>query len=321
MLQEYKTFINQYLQEHFKATYPEHLYKPVEYILQLDGKRIRPMLVLLAAEGYGKDRAYALPAGAALEVFHNFTLMHDDIMDKAYFRRGKPTVHRKWDENTAILSGDVMVFLAQKLLENYPPDIFASLQKLYNQTAIEICEGQQLDLDFEQKEEITSREYLEMISKKTAVLLGTSLAFGGILAGQSKEEISLLYAGGKNIGIAFQIMDDYLDLYGDENFGKKIGGDILEKKKTFLYVTALETLPRPKKEKLIEWYHAYTLPDDEKIQKVKQLFAQGDIPQKTLSAIRHYTQKAIEALQNTRLNNQSKEILLSLTEDLQKRMR
>ncbi len=319
MLNEYIELINQYLTDKYAGHFPENLYDPVSYILKLPGKRIRPVLVMLTAEGYQVDRQEALPAAAALEIFHNFTLLHDDIMDDAYVRRGQPTVHRKWDINTAILSGDAMVYLAQQELEVYPDKTYKRLQQLFNSTALEICEGQQMDMDFEKYEEVSSEEYMEMIRKKTAVLLGTSMAFGAIVAGQDEKEVSYLQKTGDYIGIAFQMLDDYLDLFGNSDFGKKTGGDILEKKKTFLYVKALEKLRRPQRDKLIELYHSFNIPDEEKVYMIKKLYEDSGIDKNVLQEAHHFTDKAISTVDKTKMNKKQKGILIKLAMDLKNR--
>ena len=239
--------INHYREEflaHLKTSIavkePRNLYEPIDYILQLGGKRLRPVLTLIAADLFGGDYHKALPAAAAVEVFHNFSLVHDDIMDNASLRRGKATVHQKWNSNIAILSGDAMLICAYRLLESYPPDTFAALVKLFSKTALEVCEGQQWDMDFETQAQVSIPQYLQMIRYKTAVLVGAALQMGAVIAGASIENQRLIYDFGVAIGLAFQLQDDYLDTFGDEAFGKKIGGDILENKKTILYLKTLD---------------------------------------------------------------------------------
>lgn len=215
---------------------PQNLYDPIEYLIQMGGKRIRPFLTLLAAECFGETAKSAMQAALAVEVFHNFTLMHDDIMDRAFLRRGQETVHKKWNTNTAILSGDAMLILAYRLLEVYDEPKFRQLTRLFSKTAIEVCEGQQYDMDFETSKEVSEQDYLEMIRLKTAVLIGCALQMGAIVADASAADQRLLYDFGIELGLAFQLQDDFLDAFGDqEAFGKKIGGDILENKKTILY--------------------------------------------------------------------------------------
>lgn len=220
---------------------PKGLYEPIGYALSAGGKRIRPRLALLGALAVGGAEEKVLPAALALEVFHNFTLLHDDVMDKAEVRRGRPTVHIKWNENTAILSGDQMLIEAYKLLGNVPEDKLAGVLRLFNKMATEVCEGQQLDVDYELQEHVTIADYMKMIRLKTSVLLATALQIGAYIADGTEAEQQALYEYGINLGLAFQIQDDYLDCFGDPaTFGKAIGGDIREGKKTWLWLSALQ---------------------------------------------------------------------------------
>ena len=232
------------ISNHFKALSivkePKNLYDPIQYILGLGGKRIRPMLTLMIADILGSDVNKALPAATAVEVFHNFSLIHDDIMDEAPLRRGNQTVHEKWDLNTGILSGDAMLILAYQFFEHYEPKIFQQLAKLFSKTALEVCEGQQYDVDFETRDDVTIPEYLKMIEYKTAVLVAAAMKMGAIIAETNEENCNAIYDFGLNLGIAFQLQDDILDVYGNpEKFGKQIGGDIIANKKTFLHLKAL----------------------------------------------------------------------------------
>jgi geranylgeranyl diphosphate synthase type II len=240
-LAEYSLLIERELSGiHFPIT-PENLYDPLKYFLNLGGKRLRPVLTLLASEMYGKTRESALPAALAVEVFHNFTLIHDDIMDQAPLRRNKETIQVKWNPNIAILSGDVLFVKAYQLLVQQEERHLKELIDVFNRTAIEVCEGQQLDMDFENRTNVTVEEYIEMIRLKTSVLLGCALEFGAIIADAPREDRNNLYQFGQNIGIAFQIQDDILDLYADpEKFGKQVGGDVIADKKTLLNLKALE---------------------------------------------------------------------------------
>lgn len=220
---------------------PQGLYEPIGYTLAAGGKRVRPQLALLATKLFGGNEEDVLPAALALEVFHNFTLLHDDVMDKAQVRRGRPTVHVKWNANTAILSGDQMMIEAYKLLSQVPEDKLATTLRLFNQMATEICEGQQYDVDFESREDVTIPEYMEMIRLKTSVLLATALKIGAYIADATEEQQEQIYNYGIHLGLAFQIQDDMLDCYGDQaTFGKAIGGDIAENKKTYLWLTAAQ---------------------------------------------------------------------------------
>ncbi|MGF1584628.1 MAG: polyprenyl synthetase family protein [Bacteroidales bacterium] len=225
----------------FAALRPGELYMPVSYIMSNGGKRLRPSLTLMACNLFSDDLLPAIKPAVAIELFHNFTLLHDDIMDKAEMRRGKPTVHKKWDENTAILSGDAMVVMSFKLISSTNPDILPSMLSVFNRTALEVCEGQQLDINYENMPEVDEAGYLEMIRLKTSVLIAASMSIGAIAGGASPGDASLLYDSGMNLGLAFQLQDDLLDLYGSqEEFGKMPGGDILMNKKTYLLIKALE---------------------------------------------------------------------------------
>jgi len=251
----YQDAFTSYLKQFTVDREPASLYSPINYILTLGGKRLRPVLTLMTAEIFNSDHKVALDAALSIEVFHNFSLVHDDIMDDAPLRRGKETVHEKWDLNTGILSGDAMLIMAYQLFENYKPDIFLDLAKLFSKTALEVCEGQQYDVDFETRDNVKTSDYLKMITYKTAVLLGASMKMGAIIARASKEDQDKIYDFGKYLGIAFQLQDDYLDAFGDEiKFGKKIGGDILENKKTYLYLKAIEFLSEDKKNQLLGLY-------------------------------------------------------------------
>ena len=225
-LSEYHKMFTEHLKKYTVSSVPENLYAPVHYILSLGGKRIRPILTLVSTDIFSGSPAKALDAALAGEVFHNFSLVHDDIMDSADLRRGNITVHKKWDSSTGILSGDVMLILAYQIFENYEPNIFVPMASLFSKTAIKVCEGQQLDIDFEKRKQISLDEYLLMITCKTAELIGAAMKMGAIIADAPTEQQEKIYNFGKNLGIAFQLQDDYLDCYGNENdFGKKIGGD------------------------------------------------------------------------------------------------
>ncbi len=239
-VEQYRHYFLDYLEEQRILRSPENLYKPIDYILRLPGKRIRPVLTMMAAEIFGVNYARALPAAMAVEVFHNFSLVHDDIMDDAPLRRGNETVHEKWGLNAGILSGDAMLILAYQYFEQYEPEVFRALAKLFSKTALEVCEGQQLDVDFEIRDDVTIDEYLKMIEYKTAVLVAAALKMGAIVAGTTSSNCEAIYAFGLHLGIAFQLQDDYLDVYGDPaTFGKQSGGDIIENKKTYLYLKAI----------------------------------------------------------------------------------
>ena len=288
-----KTFLS-YLTQQNLVKEPKNLYEPIDYILHLGGKRVRPILTLMAADIFSDEYEKALPAAFAIEMFHNFTLVHDDIMDDAPLRRGKETVHEKWDLNTGVLSGDAMLILAYQYFENYSPEVFQQLAKLFSKTAIEVCDGQQLDIDFETRNDVTIPEYIKMISLKTSVLIGAALQMGAIVANAPTEEAQKLYDFGLNLGIAFQLQDDYLDTFGDpKTFGKQVGGDIIENKKTYLYLKALETATTKDKESLFNLYNSIAVNNDHKIKSVKELFNKNESTKHIKNQINKYTDVAL----------------------------
>ena len=272
---------------------PYGLYEPIEYTLAAGGKRIRPQLAMIASQLFGGKDEEVLPAALALEVFHNFTLLHDDVMDKADVRRGRPTVHVKWNENTAILSGDQMLIEAYKLLSGVPADKLPKVLQLFNKMATEICEGQQYDVDFENQEQVTIDDYLKMIRLKTSVLLANALQTGAYIAGADEQAQEYLYQFGIHIGLAFQIQDDLLDVWGDpKTFGKAVGGDISCNKKTFVYLEAR----RLGGERLEEWYSQVLGDNTEKIAAVKEIFEQLGVRAACEKVVEDYTQKALSLL-------------------------
>ena len=289
---------------------PKNLYEPIDYILKLGGKRIRPVLTLMAADIFSSDFKKALPAALAVEVFHNFTLIHDDIMDAAPLRRGKATVHEKWDTNTGILSGDAMLILAYQYFENYEPIVFQKLAKLFSKTALEVCDGQQLDVDFETRNDVTIPEYINMIRLKTSVLVAAALKMGAIVAEANNENANLIYDFGLNLGLAFQLQDDYLDTFGDpETFGKQVGGDIIENKKTYLYLKALEVATEDDKGKLAYLYRKKLADSADKISDVKRIFELNDIPLLIKQEIENYTEKAFNTLTQMDIKDTDKQNL------------
>jgi geranylgeranyl diphosphate synthase type II len=289
---------------------PKNLYEPIDYILQLGGKRMRPILTLMAADIFSSDYKKALPAALAVEVFHNFTLIHDDIMDEAPLRRGKKTVHQKWNLNTGILSGDAMLILAYQFFENYEPTIFHELAKLFSKTALEVCDGQQLDVDFETRNDVTIEEYIEMIRLKTSVLVAAALKMGAIVSETHSKNADLIYDFGLNLGLAFQLQDDYLDTFGDpETFGKQIAGDIIENKKTYLYLKALQLADNKDQQKLQFFYNQKTEDNSFKINEVTRIFELYDIPLLIKNEIESYTEKAFETLQEMTISELDKEKL------------
>ena len=304
---ELKQLFETYLAGQIFDKEPVNLYLPIKYTLENGGKRVRPLLVLLSAKSFGADLKSALPAAASVEIFHNFTLLHDDIMDQAPIRRGKPTVHQKWDDNTAILSGDTMLVWAYKMLEAYDGTIYKKMTTLLNQTAIEVCEGQQMDMDFESRQDVTIDEYIEMIRLKTAVLLGAALQFGGIVAKASEPDLQNMSDFGIKLGLAFQIQDDYLDTFGDKDtFGKRIGGDILDRKKTFLYIMALQQAGSDDKQHLQKLYADRTLPDMQLIAETIAIFKKYQIDEIARDKIAFYTEASLEALNRTNLPDNEK---------------
>ncbi|WP_350284318.1 polyprenyl synthetase family protein [uncultured Croceitalea sp.] len=299
---------------------PKNLYEPINYILGLGGKRLRPVLTLMSADFFGGGFKNALNAALAIEVFHNFSLVHDDIMDDAPIRRGQATVHEKWDINTGILSGDAMLINSYQLFESYKSGSFHQLVALFSKTAIEVCEGQQYDVDFETRDDVTLLEYLKMIEFKTAVLVACALKMGAIVSGASAENQNLIYEFGRNLGIAFQIQDDYLDAFGDpQTFGKQVGGDIIENKKTYLYLKALEKSSKEERKQLSDLFSIQPTDPSSKIEAVKEVFERTGAVEETANAIKAYTRKAFEALETIDLPKEQKDVFVKFGEDLMQR--
>ena len=319
-VEEYRSKFLSYLENFQSPNNPKNLYEPVSYILSLKGKRIRPILTLLTCDIFNDSYEDALDAALAVEVFHNFSLVHDDIMDEAPLRRGNQTVHKKWDLSTAILSGDVMLILAYQLFENYPANTFVSLANLFSKTAIEVCEGQQMDIDFSKEVNVSADEYLKMIQFKTAVLIGASMKMGAIVAGASEKDQNNIYEFGKNLGLAFQIQDDFLDTYGEEEkFGKKIGGDILENKKTLLFIRAKQLLTERDSENLTNLYSSKFTNDTDKIAEVRSLFEKCNIPKLITSEIENFTNISLKILDELQISYEKKEFLRDFANSLMKR--
>ncbi len=310
--------------EHFKTLdvqkEPKNLYSPIQYILNIGGKRIRPLLTVMVADIFNCDIEKAFPAATAVEVFHNFSLIHDDIMDDAPLRRGHQTVHEKWDLNTGILSGDAMLILAYQFFENYEPKIFRQLAKLFSKTALEVCEGQQYDVDFEVREDVTVSEYLKMIEYKTAVLVGAAMKMGAIVAEAGEDNADLVYDFGLNLGIAFQLQDDYLDAFGNpDTFGKQVGGDIIENKKTYLYLMAMKNTEEDTKRQLQYLFSLKPNDSSEKVELVKNIFRNSGADEMTKLAIREYTDKAMRTLEAMQIAEDKKQILRTFGENLMNR--
>ena len=317
---QYQEFITQYASKQVVVKEPLGLYQPVSYIMGLGGKRLRPVLTLLATELFDANYQEALPAALAVEVFHNFSLVHDDIMDDAPLRRGHETVHEKWDINTGILSGDAMLIMAYRYFEHYEPAVFYALVKLFSQTALEVCEGQQWDVDFEQRDNVTLPEYLKMIEYKTAVLVAAALKMGAIIAKTSEQNAQLLYNFGLYLGIAFQLQDDYLDAFGDPaTFGKQVGGDIIENKKTYLYLKAMEYAEPTDKIQLTQLFSIHPSDNSDKIESVKRLFIQTGASHATQEAIESYTQKALRLVDELPVDQTKKDVLTAFAQNLMHR--
>jgi geranylgeranyl diphosphate synthase type II len=314
---QYQEFISEYLQSQYETKEPKNLYEPVHYILDLGGKRMRPVLTLMSAEIFDADYKKALPAALAVEVFHNFSLVHDDIMDDAPLRRGKETVHEKWNVNTGILSGDAMLILAYQYFEQYEPIIFRDLAKLFSKTALEVCEGQQWDVDFEERNDVTIPEYLKMIQYKTAVLVAAAMKMGAIVAGTSEENANRIYDFGLNLGLAFQLQDDYLDAFGDpETFGKQVGGDIIENKKTYLYLKAVAFSKEEEAQELRRLFSIQPEDNTDKIERVKELFNSSGASKATQNAIQDFTFKAFQTLDKMNIGADKKALLRTFGENL-----
>lgn len=298
-LHQIQTAFDTYLREQRFERKPKSLYEPVRYILSLGGKRLRPVVLLLCHKIYHDNIAPALPAAMAIEVFHNFSLVHDDIMDEAPLRRGKPTVHHQFNSNKAILSGDVMLVMAYDfLLQVENSALVTAISQLFTRTAIEVCEGQQMDMDFENRSDVTVEEYIRMIELKTSVLVAAAMKIGALTGGASEVDAQRLYEFGRNLGIAFQLQDDLLDTFGDpEKFGKQPGGDIIQNKKTVLYLKALELAEGSVKTELLKWYAQDDFDEEEKVRRVKAIFSQLNIPSLTDELKSDYERKALQQLE------------------------
>jgi len=311
----YAELINNSLKDLSFSKTPKSLYDPIKYILDIGGKRIRPYLVLMSTSTFGKDPILSLNAALSVECFHNFTLMHDDIMDSAALRRGNETVHLKWDTNQSILSGDALLIYSYKLLEDYSPNIFKKLNNVLNTTALQVCEGQQFDMDFEKDPNVTFDSYINMIKLKTAVLVGASLQMGAIIAEANQNDLIKIYDFGVNLGIAFQLQDDYLDTFGDESLvGKSIGGDIIENKKTALYHLSLANANNEQSETLKSLYNDNN--SIEKVFKVTQIFKDTKADLESLKLVEHFTNLALNSLNELSISNVKKKELIDFSHSL-----
>ncbi|MBP7151146.1 MAG: polyprenyl synthetase family protein [Paludibacteraceae bacterium] len=294
---------------------PEGLYRPIAYVLSLGGKRIRPSLVLMACNLFSDEVESAIAPALGIEIFHNFTLLHDDIMDKAELRRGHPTVHKKWDENTAILSGDLMQIAAYQLISQTKESNLKNVLDVFSRTAAEVCEGQQYDMDFEDRENVSPEEYLEMIRLKTAVLLGASLKIGAIVGNASNRNANLLYDFGINLGMAFQLKDDLLDVYGDEQFGKEIGGDIVANKKTYLLISAQKLAEGTDAKELNKWLKTDG-ENKEKVKVITTLYNRLGVKNICENKMQEYFEKSIDCLNQVSVEEDKKKELRLLAEQL-----
>lgn len=312
--QEYLDTVNQAIAAIPYPEQPRQLYEPISYHMALGGKRVRPVLTLMACDAMGGDPAVAINAAVGIEMFHNFTLLHDDVMDNADVRRGKPTVHRRWNDNTAILSGDTMLTIATQYIScvrNW------QVMDLFNKTAIEIYEGQQWDMDYECRSDVTVDEYINMIRLKTSVLLGCALKMGALVADAAPEQADLLYEAGVNMGLAFQLRDDVLDVWGDpKTFGKEIGGDIMNNKKTFLLISTMQQAKGDDADELRHWLNdPYTTRDD-KVQGVTALYERLGVRQLAEDAIAHYNDLAVAAFNQVKMSDEDKQRFIDLANRL-----
>ncbi len=307
---EYIKFFEDYLKKELKYNKPESLYDPVKYILESGGKRLRPLITLYISELFNGEKTVALPAAAALEIFHNFTLAHDDIMDNSSIRRGKKTINAKWDDNTGILSGDVMLIISYEILNQYDDSKYILFSKKLTEISRLVCEGQQADMDFSSKNDITENEYFEMIKNKTAVLIACSFMFGGIAAETNTSNTDLLYKIGLNLGIAFQLEDDLLDSFGDqEKFGKRIGGDILEKKKTLLYLFTHSKLESEKKLEFENIFNSNEIEESQKINSIKSFYETSGALEYLKNKVKVYFNEAEILIDKLELDNDTKKKL------------
>ena len=314
-LQKYTALIERELAKDQFPARPSELYDPLRYFMQLGGKRMRPVLTLLSSEMFGSTAELALPQALAIEVFHNFTLIHDDIMDEAPTRRKMPTVHEKWNSNIAILSGDVLLIKAYQLLCQVEPQKLPEILEVFNKTAVEVCEGQQMDMNFEERMDVSISEYIEMIRLKTSVLLGGALEIGAIVAGASKEDRKRIYDFGQYLGIAFQIQDDILDLYADpEKFGKMVGGDVVANKKTLLYLMAVSDANSEQQAILKQLQLEENV--ELKISRTRELFDHLKAKEKCREEMLSYQTKAMEALNGIHVPEERKSGMVALAEFL-----
>ena len=297
--------------------HPAELYEPLSYILSIGGKRMRPALLLMSCDLFGGDINLAMSPALAIEVFHNFTLMHDDIMDNAPLRRGRITVHEKWNQNVGILSGDVMLIEGYKLMMKVPDHLLRKILDIFNNTAVGVCEGQQIDMEFEQRDDVAIDEYIEMIRLKTAVVLGGSLKIGALIGGADDKDAELLSNFGEYLGIAFQLQDDILDVYGDpEKFGKQVGGDIISNKKTYLLIKALELAKGSTADELAHILASKQFINEDKVKAVTAIYDSLNVRQQADAEMQTYADKAFEALDAINLPEEHKQYLRDFADGL-----
>jgi len=319
---EARNLIEKHIQTFSIPEMPAELYEPVRYVLSLGGKRIRPALVLLSCDMFSGGLSSALIPALAIEVFHNFTLLHDDIMVRSDIRRGNPTVHIKYNENVAILSGDVMSILACRLMNQSPGVVLHTVQDIFTRTAMQVCEGQQYDMNYEEHLTVSEEDYLQMIELKTAVLIAASLKIGAILGGAAEKDAEDLYEFGRNLGIAFQLQDDLLDTYGDPDvIGKKRGTDIIDNKKTFLMISALEKASSSQKEELCDWLTKKEFDSEEKINAVIDIYDSLDIRKLTDDRIKDFYTTALASLEHLNRPEEKKTELFNFASYLMSRQR
>jgi geranylgeranyl diphosphate synthase, type II len=317
LLNNYQRWLEAAIKKQKYGQQPQSLYQPIDYLMNLGGKRLRPMLALLAYSLYKNDVKTTVRYAVAIEAFHNFTLMHDDIMDKAPLRRGKPTVHEKWNVNTAILSGDVMLVGVYEIFRSLPPEKLSTVLAAFNKCAAQVCEGQQWDMEFESRGKVSEEEYVNMIRLKTAVLLGFSLELGAILANAPLKDRKALRDFGVNVGIGFQLTDDLLDAFADpKKFGKQVGGDIIANKKTFLLIRALEAATGKNKRDLTAWLTTKRFSKKEKVNAVKQIYDRLGIQNVTQKKIDYYFRKGFKSLDKLSVGNNRSNLLRAFTNTL-----
>ena len=313
--EKYQKEIDKQLSKIKLSNNPKELYDPVRYMLKMKSKRVRPILAILAYKLVHPNWKKIIQSCLSLELFHNFTLIHDDIMDKAPIRRGKKTIHEKWNKNIGILSGDLLMILAYDMISDLPKNVLSKTMLKFNEISIKVCEGQQLDMNYQTRKNIDEKQYIEMIRLKTATLIGLSLQFGGLLANMNNNNLNTLYKIGELFGIGFQLRDDLLDVYGSKNFGKKIGGDILENKKTFLSVKAYE-LSSKKERKNLDYWKKNKKSSKEKIKKVTEIFDKLNLKELTEKKIKSFFNLAYKKLESLNVKNSNKEELTSYLSQL-----